>query len=889
MDELIAVVMPDGVLQLEWAVAQDNLNEPDRRFQQELFERWHRDAAQGLLWLGFADSSIALSPSIHFWREFAARFIEGLRCTEDLEGVRHKVAVPCEDDALAQLCSRAPAMTGSEYLQLPLLLRLWKDLNNAFCSSIKDFEGSVADFFQSLSPHVHPVGRVFFHLVENKGADYPFAFLATYSSRLGRRGETKHLPLKQALTEFADDSPKLLELLATVHRAAAQSPWLKKMLDGGELFHPLAWSPADAWRFLNETPIYQAAGILCRIPDWWKQGGGKVRLTLNLGGRSPSQVGLDALLSLEPALMVGDTPISVEEAHRLLEESSGLALIKNRWVAVDPAKLRQTLTAYEKALAMTRDGGLSFREAMQLQLQPERMLLGGDDGVETEVSHGQWLEKVLGQLRQPDLIRAGAITDGDDLIAGQLRPYQSKGVHWLVFLHDLQLGACLADDMGLGKTVQVLAFLSYLKAVASESGPHLLIVPASLVGNWTAEATRFASHLRLLVLHPEAYKDRKVPEVSADALRQYDLVMTTYNLAGRYKWLQQHTFGYVILDEAQAIKNPVTGQARAVKRLSCRNRIALTGTPIENRLSDLWSLFDFINPGLLGSSAEFKRFCKGLDRQPEGYGRLRRMIAPYMLRRMKTDRSIISDLPPKVEMKTYAELEKKQVVLYRALVDEIRTQLAETEGIQRKGIVLSALMKFKQICNHPDQYLGSGDFDDRHSGKFARLGQICETIAAKRERVLVFTQFKEMTGPLAAFLETIFGRPGEVLHGGTPVGKRKQIVARFQGAEYVPFMVLSLKAGGVGLNLTAANHVVHFDRWWNPAVENQATDRAFRIGQTKKVIVHKFLVRHTVEEKIDTMLTAKTELTRKVIAKSGEAWITEMNDAELVDLFSLSL
>jgi len=346
----------------------------------------------------------------------------------------------------------------------------------------------------------------------------------------------------------------------------------------------------------------------------------------------------------------------------------------------------------------------------------------------------------------------------------------------------------------------------------------------------------------------------------------------------------------VILDEAQAIKNPGSKQTRAVKKLKARDRIILTGTPVENRLSDLWSLFDFLNPGLLGSKTEFGRFAKKLKDNPEGYSRLRKIVSPYILRRLKTDKTVISDLPEKVEMKTYAGLSKKQVVLYRDLIRGLKKTLDEADGIQRKGLVLASLIKFKQICNHPDQYLvAAGAYEEKHSGKFIRLREICETIYEKRERVLVFTQFKEITDPLCVFLEEIFQRKGLVLHGSVPVGKRKNIVEKFQDDEYVPFMVLSLKAGGVGLNLTKANHVVHFDRWWNPAVENQATDRAFRIGQKKNVVVHKFLTKGTIEEKIDHMLEAKRELSEKVVSSTSEAWITELDNEELIDLFQLSL
>jgi non-specific serine/threonine protein kinase len=379
-------------------------------------------------------------------------------------------------------------------------------------------------------------------------------------------------------------------------------------------------------------------------------------------------------------------------------------------------------------------------------------------------------------------------------------------------------------------------------------------------------------------------------DLSKDELSRCDLVITTYAMVQRYDLLQRFKWDYVILDEAQAIKNPGTKQTRAVKKLHAANRIILTGTPVENRLADLWSLFDFLNPGLLGNLTEFKAFAKTLKDHSAGYGRLRTVINPYILRRLKTDKSIISDLPEKVEMKTFASLSKKQTVLYHNLVDDIQEILQTREGMQRRGLILSSLLKFKQLCNHPDQFLGTGEFDEKHSGKFARLREICETVLEKREKMLVFTQFREITTALHDFLASIFGREGCVLHGSVPVKKRQALVDAFQTREsYIPFMVLSLKAGGVGLNLTEANHVVHFDRWWNPAVENQATDRAFRIGQQRNVIVHKFITQGTIEEKIDNLLEAKARLSDEVIASGGENWITELENDQLMELFRLGL
>jgi non-specific serine/threonine protein kinase len=367
-----------------------------------------------------------------------------------------------------------------------------------------------------------------------------------------------------------------------------------------------------------------------------------------------------------------------------------------------------------------------------------------------------------------------------------------------------------------------------------------------------------------------------------------DAVLTTYGMLARQKWLSATSWGLAVLDEAQAIKNPAAKQTRAVKGLKAQARIVLTGTPVENRLTDLWSIFDFLCPGLLGSVKAFGSLVKRLEkRESEQYAPLRRLVGPYILRRLKTDKAIISDLPEKTEMQAFCRLTKKQAVLYEQSTHELAAALDGADGIRRRGIVLAFILRFKQICNHPAQWLGSGSYSPEESGKFARLTELCEEVASRQEKALVFTQFREMTGPLAAHLGGVFGRPGLVLHGEVAVAKRRKLVEDFQREDGPPFFVLSLKAGGTGLNLTAASHVVHFDRWWNPAVENQATDRAFRIGQRKNVVVHKFVCRGTVEEKIDAMIRDKTALAGELLEGGAPKLVTEMNDAELLKLVRL--
>lgn len=471
-----------------------------------------------------------------------------------------------------------------------------------------------------------------------------------------------------------------------------------------------------------------------------------------------------------------------------------------------------------------------------------------------------------------------------------LYDYQVRGAIFLA----CRGRSILGDDMGLGKTVQVLATLLHTRAAQPGAAPALLVLPASLLGNWLAEAARFAPSLRLFVAHPSETEAGPLAAAARDpgrALTGIDLVLTSYGMLSKQEWLRRCGWSLVVLDEAQAIKNPGARQTRAVKELTAPVRIALTGTPVENSLGDLWSLFDFLNPGLLGSARDFTRYTKKLasGAEPSAFAPLRQLVRPYILRRLKTDRGVIADLPEKTEMRALCTLTKRQSVLYEQAVRDLAEKLAAAEGIERRGAVLAALMRLKQLCNHPAQGLGGADYAPAESGKFQRLAELAGEIASRQEKALVFTQFRELTAPLQHFLAGVFGRPGLVLHGGTAVKERQGLVERFQREDGPPFFILSLKAGGTGLNLTEAGHVIHFDRWWNPAVENQATDRAYRIGQRKSVLVHKFVCRGTVEEKIDRLIADKQALAADVLADGGEIPLTEMGDEELLRFVSLDL
>ncbi len=845
-----------------------------------------RGSAALLLHLATRHVEAALPPAETFWRLFARRYFTALCHTDDPLALG-EIANP-GPAALEEIAASAPPMTGAEYLDSECLAALWQELNEVVFSGIRNAKDGAQGWIQEQNPLWNLVGRVTFHLAENKKSGaHPFAFLATYTHRISDQATPQYLPLGRALEEFsgARNRQALLSLLAPVQRASAKSDFVRELVESKRVYQAQAFSAREAHQFLQEIPTFEEAGLLVRVPAWGHPSRPMVKVTVGAG--KPSGVGLDALMDFRAELTLDGEPVSEAEWKALTSGTENLVQIRGRWVEVDREKINEVL-AHWKSLEKARiEGGVSFAEAMRLLSGGSVGAVGDEDEHVREwtgIQAGKWLEQTLEKLRDPG--SAGAVPG----LHADLRPYQSRGVHWLNFVTGLGLGACLADDMGLGKTIQVLGSLLQWRKAHPKDPPALLVLPASLVGNWVAEAARFSPSLRLLALHPSACSPgdlaaaRKSP---AKAFRESDIVLTTYGMLCKQDWLGKEDWSFVILDEAQAIKNPSTRQAKAVKGLRGTRRIALTGTPVENSLGDLWSLFDFLNPGLLGTGAEFSRHTKKIARGEGGFGPLRRLVRPYILRRLKSDKSVIADLPDKTEVRTYCPLTKHQAALYEQSVLELRDKLETVSAIQRRGVVLAFLMRFKQLCNHPAQWLGNGDYDPQGSGKFQRLAGLCEEIAARQEKVLVFTQFKEMTGPLEHFLAAQFKRPGLVLHGETQVKARQALVERFQREDGPPFFVLSLKAGGTGLTLTEAAHVIHFDRWWNPAVENQATDRAYRIGQKKNVLVHKFVCRGTVEEKIDQMLFDKRELADGVLADGGEVPLTEMSDKALLDFVAL--
>ena len=862
-------------------------------------ESFTRGSGHGLLQLGAAEVGSVLPPVFGYWREFSARFVTAV-CTLSDAGDRGVLApVPAlSNDALESLALAAPPMTGAEYVTAPVLQALWDALDAAFRSELSESKGSVQDFLSRKSPAWHLVGRVHFNLAENKkDDDAPFAFLATYTTRLSAHAKAQHLPLGQALREYAGAANKarLLSLLLPVQRAAEHCAWLKTMVDAGEIYHPLRWTPSEAFQLLTDLPLLQSAGIVVRVPGTWRSNRPpRPQVSATVGGKTPSGLGAEALLDFQMEVTLDGERLTAAEIKTLLASSDGLHLVRGRWVELNREKLARMLEEFRAVEQAAAGGGLSFAEAMRLlagaNVSGDRPLDEAPDW--SRIVAGPWLANTLDGLRRPEAI--ARVEPGDDLKT-TLRPYQQVGVRWLHLLSTLGLGACLADDMGLGKTMQVLA-LMLVRRRQADGGRRtsLLVAPASLLANWTSEIARFAPGLRTLVAHPSAMAAARRQSLDQERLTEVDLVITSYGSLLRIPGLVKMPWHLAVLDEAQAIKNPGARQTRAAKQLDAHARIALTGTPVENRLGDLWSIFDFINPGLLGSGKEFSSFTKRLaDRPHNPYAPLRELVRPYILRRLKTDKTVIADLPDKTEMKAYCHLTRAQAALYQQAVKdlaaELNARLRDADDMRRRGVVLAFLMRFKQICNHPSQWLGDDAWAEEDSGKLARLREIAAVIDAKQEKALVFTQFREVTAPLAAFLGSVFGRPGLVLHGGTDVRKRQALVRQFQENEAVPFFVLSLKAGGTGLNLTAASHVIHFDRWWNPAVENQATDRAFRIGQTKNVLVHKFVCRGTVEEKIDQLIDSKRQLSQDLLEGGAELLLTEMKNDELLKLVALDL
>ncbi len=683
------------------------------------------------------------------------------------------------------------------------------------------------------------------------------------------------------LKEFGSDATEFL--LTALGQAAGLCPEVAASL---KVRNPDGFmcNAAGACRFLQEqAQALRSAGFVVLLPSWWVGHGAVGRLSLTARAKTPVMQGagdltLDAMIQFDLAASLGDDKLDITELRRLALLKAPLVRVRGQWTMIDADEIKRAVRFLERQ----QQESTTARDLIAMALGSEKKV--GSLPVTAVETHG-WLDDLLSTLTGKQDFET---LSQPGQFAGQLRPYQERGYSWLAFLRRWGLGACLADDMGLGKTVQTLALIQRERE-AGEQRPVLLACPTSVINNWRKEAERFTPDLSVLVHHGP---DRRRKGAFARSATKHALVISSYALLQRdIDFLKDIDWAGVVLDEAQNIKNPESKQSRAARGIKADYRIALTGTPVENHVGDLWSLMDFLNPGLLGSQNGFKQaFYKPIQvwRDTNAAARLKQLTAPFILRRMKTDRSIISDLPDKIEQKAYCTLTREQASLYQAVVEDMQQRLEQASGIERRGLVLATLSKLKQVCNHPAQFMGDASGLAGRSGKLARLHEMLEEIREAGERTLVFTQFSTMGGMLQRYFQDQLGEEVLFLHGGVARKQRDAMIERFQQDADAPHLfVLSLKAGGTGLTLTRANHVVHFDRWWNPAVENQATDRAFRIGQRRNVQVHKFIVAGTLEERIDEMIEQKTGIAAQVIG-SGEQWLTELSNNELRDMISLS-
>ncbi|REE98937.1 SNF2-related protein [Thermomonospora umbrina] len=726
--------------------------------------------------------------------------------------------------------------------------------------------------------------RTCFRLVEPEPTGPPDLWRVEFALQ-GTDDPSLYVP---ASTVWAGEAASLGDaeeaLLAGLGRALRLFPDLSEALDGSAPSE-LRTNVAGAFRFLRgAAPLLAAAGFGVLLPQW----AGKTRLGLTLtttqaepGAATSSGFGLGSLVDFRWDLAVGDDPISEAELTELARLKAPLVRLRGQWVELDEEQLQAALDF----LRRPRTGTMTAAQAVQAAVH------AGDDTLP--------LLKVdadgpLGDLLSGEADHRLAPTRTPESFNGELRPFQERGLSWLRFLDDLALGGILADSMGLGKTAQVLALLAMERAEGAEAAPTLLVVPMSLVGNWQREAAKFTPKLRVYVHHGGG---RRRGEELAEAVARADLVVTTYGTAARdAAMLAEIAWARVVCDEAQALKNSGTRQARAVRGIPARTRIALTGTPVENHLTELWSIMEFANPGMLGPRAAFReRFAAPIEERGDGeaVAALRRVTGPFVLRRLKTDKSIITDLPEKHEIKVYCNLTAEQASLYQATVDDMLARIAELSGkatdeqAARRGLVLATMARLKQVCNHPAHLLKDGSRLPGRSGKLERLEGICAEIMEQGEKALAFTQYAEFGSMLQPYLAARLGRPVLWLHGGTPKRRRDELIQRFQEDAEPSVFLLSLKAAGTGLTLTAANHVIHIDRWWNPAVEDQATDRAFRIGQTKNVQVRKLLCVGTIEERVDEMIERKKALAESIVG-TGEDWLTELSVADLREALRLS-
>ncbi len=781
-------------------------------------------------------------------------------------------------DTAALLRAVPPEMNGAEWVTEEYL-------ESCFAAFLRYFPDVAS--VRKVRSEWRDLGKVMFHLAENKqdtDGTKPFVFLAACQYKISESGQASHIPLGSLLKYCADKPETLLAYLKPLQAAAEQCPFLCSLLEK-DIYRPCFFSASDAWHFLRETETYKENGIPVRLAGLWKTRPKKLKMDLVLDvQKKRGLLAADSLVHFSPGVSLGGVPLTEEEQKDIFSRGGGLIRVKGEWVEAETERVQVLLEQWQRAGRMS----MNFIQALRyLSGMPRPAENGLPELAETDICNVTAAPSVTELLQNWKKKELPPLPENLDCC---IRPYQRTGVQFLYHMLSAGFGVCLADDMGLGKTLQMITCMELFRREGCFAElPALLIVPASLLTNWQNEAVRFAPALRVGCLHPSALTAQERTELESDSaacLKRFDAVLVTYAMVSRRTFLKELQFPLIVLDEAQQIKNPASGVSRAVHALQGSRKVVMTGTPVENSLADLWSLFDFISPGLLDSAERFRAFVRDMEAKKD-YTPLQKLVRPFILHRLKTDRSIISDLPEKLERKEITPLTIMQAKFYRRVTEMMKKDLAAADEQQRNGLILTYLLQFKQICNHPSLFSGNGEFLPERSGKMLRLGHLARWIAQKGEKMLVFTQFREMTEVLHEFLSRQFRRPGLILHGGVPVERRMELVRQFQLPEGAPFFVISLKAGGTGLNLTAASHVVHFDRWWNPAVENQATDRAFRIGQKQTVMVHKFITPGTLEEKIDRLIDGKKFLADTLLEQGTAKLLTEMSDQELMDFIRL--
>ena len=765
-----------------------------------------------------------------------------------------------EQDDVNLLLSYSDFVKGGRFLNEKWINKNFENIVSEIYSLSNDKDTSIYNTLTELKPKIIIPSKMYFHLVENYNAEgKPFAFMVTFTLSIDK--DTKHYPIRNVLSSKFRNAKQTDTILNIIETLSNQSPFMSAMIKNGNFFKPTLIDEKEAYGFLQEINLYEKMGIVCRVPKWRSAAS---KISIDIDERKYYQPAVfihDRIILNNLTLFYKGVEITVEEAKEILKKSEGLEKIKGKWVEIDHKEIEKLLSEYKQLSGQ----GVTFKELLikNTSYKKEDMVTN------VEISNSDWISMLTSSMFKKN---NNAVIPNDLLPI--LRPYQKDAFYWLASMKTMGLGACLADDMGLGKTLEIISFLSYLYSL--NKGPILIIVPATLVSNWLSEINRFSPYLDCTVLHN--YDSPTSGEVRAF------ITIATYQSASKSEYLKTVQWEEIILDEAQAIKNYYTNQTKAIKLLNGNHKIALTGTPMENNILELWSIFDFLNPGYLGTRKEFIDFVAGEKMVLINPNELKVLITPFILRRMKTDKNIIEELPEKREINIKINLTPKQIVLYKKELENYKEMYdkAKDKSTQR-GLTLVELMKLKQICNHPSQYLGDDEYYVEDSGKFIELKSLCENIAIKQEKVLVFTQYKEIIPALEMMLNKVFGKTGNHIDGSVSPTKRHNIVQDFQNGEY-PFLIISLKTGGVGITLTEANNVVHFDRWWNPAVENQATDRAYRIGQEKNVFVYKFTSSGTIEDLIDQSIDIKTDLVDKIVNSIDHNETLNLSGDELYNL-----